>query len=39
LALFSEESREIFRRPRDGVGPGDAAGVEAEPERFGAQER
>jgi hypothetical protein len=27
------------RRVREGVGPGDAAGVEAEPERFGAQKR
>jgi hypothetical protein len=29
----------MLGRQRDGVGPGDAAGVESKPERFGAQKR
>jgi hypothetical protein len=39
VTVVSEKSREMGRRLRERVGPRDAAGVEAQPQRLGAQKR
>jgi hypothetical protein len=37
MTVFGKEGGEIGGRPRKGVGPGDAAGVEPQPLRLGAE--